>query len=173
MFNDNGTCINLQHRDNHKVRVFYQNFGRSTIVIYHTHYFSERRISKMLALESDHYSNQTHNVRAFYGKINPTKDESNLDLYQLYSKIKSSKYPNATFEGSLLTLSSHSIKGLYHSFREWRAQPKINEKFSFFNKWYTKEYDSMQVEFSEYSTGNDHMVLLYAYDCPESMNKIN
>lgn len=46
------------------------------------------------------------------------------------------------------------------------------QKFYFFTRYYTKEYDSFEVEYSEYAPGKDHFVMLYAYDCPLSWAKV-
>ena len=68
-FETEDTCFNLKHRDNYKARAYYQNFARSTIVIYHTGYYTDRRLSKLLNETSPVFMNETINVRAYYGKV--------------------------------------------------------------------------------------------------------
>lgn len=79
-FEVNETCLNLRHKDNYKSRFYYQNFARSTIVVYHTGYYSERRLSKILNQTAPNFFNESLNVRIFYGKLRKGEERNLFEL---------------------------------------------------------------------------------------------
>jgi hypothetical protein len=116
-----------------------------TIVIYHTPYYSERRLYKALKDISNELGNETHNVRGFFAKLKVQEDLTNL-ISRNYPK----KFKNATFEGSISGVYGYNILNLYKDFVGWRNRTDVKKAFAVINRQFSKEYDAMDVEHSKY-----------------------
>ncbi len=81
------------NKDNFQYGLYYQNVGRSTILIYHSDYYSERKITKMLI--DANFSNYDFNVQVVFGRT--AKRQSMIDIVD---SLESQRYKKETFEGN-------------------------------------------------------------------------
>ena len=58
-------------------------------------------------------------------------------------------------------------------FLAWRDEPEVKQAFRIISTKYSKEYDSQQVEYSDFVPGNDYFIFLYSYDDPVSLTRAN
>lgn len=83
----------MHNRDNYQYGVYFQNVARSTLLIYHSDYYSERKITRMLS--NANFSSYDFNVWAFFGKT--TENQSMLDIVD---ELNEERFTKETFDGN-------------------------------------------------------------------------